>query len=113
MVPEYKVNSCTMDAPDSYVIDPDGYVYKCISKVGQRECSIGNVMEGLNVEAHLEVDVFESEMCSKCMYLPICKGGCLMNNQYEHKECNIWKFITERLIISDIGLQQENRNNEV
>lgn len=28
-------------------------------------------------------------MCSKCMYLPICKGGCLMNNQYEHKECNI------------------------
>lgn len=112
MVPEYKVNSCTMDAPDSYVIDPDGYVYKCISKVGQRECSIGNVMEGLNVEAHLEVDVFESEMCSKCMYLPICKGGCLMNNQYEHKECNIWKFLTERLIISDIALQQENRNNE-
>lgn len=52
-------------------------------------------------------------MCLKCMYLPICKGGCLMNNQYEHKECNIWKFITEKLIISDIGLQQENINNEV
>lgn len=109
MMPEYKVNSCTMDAPDSYVIDPEGYVYKCISKVGQRECSIGNVEKGFNVKSHLTVDVFEAEMCTKCKYFPICKGGCLMNNQREHKECNIWKFITERLLISDIDSQlQEN-----
>lgn len=113
MMPEYKVNSCTMDAPDSYVIDPAGYVYKCISKVGQRECSIGNVMEGFNAKAHLAVDAFEFEMCIRCKYFPICKGGCLMNNQHGHKECNIWKFVTERLIISDITIQQGNDNNEV
>lgn len=75
MMPEYKVNSCTMDAPDSYVIDPDGYVYKCISKVGQKECSIGNVKEGFNEKAHLLLDAFDSEMCEKCKYFPICKGG--------------------------------------
>lgn len=106
MMPEYKVNSCTMDAPKAYVIDPEGYVYKCISKVGQKDCSIGNIKEGFDEKAHLNVDAFESEMCVKCKYFPICKGGCLLNNQHEHKECNIWKFITERLIISDIAIQQ-------
>lgn len=109
MMPEYKVNSCTMDAPNSYVIDPDGYVYKCISKVGQREYSIGNVRGELDDKAHLTVDAFEVGTCTKCKYFPICKGGCLMNNQREQKECNIWKFITEELLVSDIDFQlQEN-----
>ena len=111
MMPEYKVNSCTMDAPDSYVIDPDGYVYKCISKVGQKECSIGNVKEGFNEKAHLLLDAFDSEMCEKCKYFPICKGGCLINNRGDHKECNIWKFITESLLMADID-QCEKENNE-
>lgn len=111
MMPEYKVNSCTMDAPDSYVIDPDGYVYKCISKVGQKECSIGNVKEGFNEKAHLFIDAFDSEMCEECKYFPICKGGCLINNRGDHKECNIWKFITESLLIADID-QCEKENNE-
>lgn len=113
MMPEYKVNSCTMDAPNAYVIDPYGYVYKCISKVGQKESSIGNIKEGFDEKAYLDVDAFESEMCEKCKYFPICKGGCLMNNQHERKECNIWKFITERLLISDIAIQQGTENNEV
>lgn len=111
MMPEYKVNSCTMDAPDSYVIDPNGYVYKCISKVGQKECSIGNVKEGFNEKAHLFIDAFDSEMCEECKYFPICKGGCLINNRGDHKECNIWKFITESLLIADID-QCEKENNE-
>lgn len=102
MFPKYKVNSCTMDAPDTYVIDPDGFIYKCISKVGQKECSIGNVNDNFDDNAHLVVNPFEFEMCSKCKCFPICKGGCLMNNHGTYKECNIWKFITERLLLSDI-----------
>ena len=32
-----------------------------------------------------------------------------MNNQREQKECNIWKFITEELLVSDIDFKlQEN-----
>lgn len=98
MQPEYKVNSCTMDAPDSYVIDPNGYVYKCISKVGQREQSIGNVKTGFLTDAHNTVSPFEFENCTKCRYFPICKGGCLMNNGGNRRECNIWKYITEELV---------------
>ena len=50
-------------------------------------------------------------MCEKCKYFPICKGGCLINNRGDHKECNIWKFITESLLIADID-QCEKENNE-
>lgn len=98
MQPEYKVNSCTLDAPDAYVIDPQGYVYKCISKVGQKEFSIGNVSDGFDNNAHRAVDPFSFKTCSDCRYFPICKGGCLMNNSSQNRECNIWRFITEDLI---------------
>lgn len=102
MIPEYKINSCTMDAPNSYVIDPDGYVYKCISYVGQKEHSIGTVGDGFNKYAHLLYNPFKFDICKKCTFFPICKGGCLINNIDGVKECNIWRFITEDLILREI-----------
>lgn len=102
MVPEYKVNSCTMDAPDSYVIDPYGWVYKCISLVGQKDRSIGNVLTRFNKNAHTVRSQFMSRKCSECRYFPVCKGGCLLNNSDNSSECNIWKYITEELVLREI-----------
>lgn len=102
MKSEYKINSCIMDAPDAYLIDPNGFVYKCISKVGQAELSIGNVRNGFDTCAHMNINPFDFEMCVKCKYFPICKGGCLIKNAGRHKECNIWKFLTEDLILLEI-----------
>lgn len=89
-----------MDAPNAYVIDPNGFVYKCISRVGREEYSIGHVGNGFgfDADAHKKVTPFDSESCKTCKYFPICKGGCLMNNMGVDKECNIWKFMTEELI---------------
>lgn len=103
MVPEYKINSCTMDAPDSYVIDPYGWVYKCISSVGQKDRSIGNILTGFNESAHTVHSPFMSQKCSKCRYFPVCKGGCLLNNSNNSPECNIWKYITEELVLREIA----------
>jgi len=103
MVPEYKINSCTMDAPNSYVIDPYGWVYKCIFQVGQKEGSIGNVMTGFDESAHTVYSPFLSKKCSKCKYFPICKGGCLLKNSGKSSECNVWKYITEELIMREIS----------
>lgn len=104
MNPEYKVNSCTMDAPNAYCIDPNGFVYKCISDVGQTSKCIGNVKDGFDENAHSEVSPFQLEICTKCEYFPICKGGCLKNNSGVHRECNIWKYITEKLILQEMEL---------
>ncbi len=102
MVPEYKLNSCTMDAPNAYVVDPDGYVYKCISYVGQKEKSIGTLSAGFDENAHKNYSPFLSPTCIKCNYFPICKGGCLIKNTNATKECNIWKYITEELIVREL-----------
>lgn len=40
MTPEYKVNSCTTDTPDAYVIDPKGYVYFMTGIINGLEISI-------------------------------------------------------------------------
>ena len=102
MQPEYKVNSCTLDCPDAYVIDPDGEVYKCISQVGQTEHSIGNVQTGFNEFAHLRYTPYSRPECVKCVYFPICKGGCLNNTQLaDSQRCEIWKYITGDLIEMD------------
>ena len=102
MYPEYKINSCTMDAPNAYVIDPYGYVYKCISLVGKKELSIGSVQEGFDINAHNSISPFDNKLCCNCKYFPICKGGCLLKNSSNSRECNVWKYITDQLVIEEI-----------
>lgn len=103
MTLEYKVNSCTLDAPNAYVVDPYGFVYKCISLVGQEKYSIGNVQTVFDENAHNIHNPFIFPMCTSCKYFPVCKGGCLLNNEGRAKECNIWRFVSEDLILRDIG----------
>lgn len=103
MVPEYKINSCTMDAPNAYVIDPYGWVYKCISQVGQKEHNIGNVLTGFDESAHNICNPFQSNRCTACKYFSVCKGGCLLNNAGKSVECNVWKYITEALVLREVS----------
>lgn len=102
MQPEYKVNTCTMDSPDAYVIDPEGEVYKCISQVGQKESSIGNIITYYDETAHDKVNPFSLADCNACVYFPICKGGCLNDDLVtNNQKCEIWKYITRKLIEMD------------
>ncbi|RGI57240.1 radical SAM protein [Ruminococcus sp. AM30-15AC] len=103
MVPEYKINSCTMDAPNAYVIDPHGWVYKCISQIGKKESAIGNVSMVFNENAHTIYSPFLSKRCTLCNFFPVCKGGCLLNNSGSSVECNIWKYITGELVMREIS----------
>ena len=104
MQPEYKVNSCTLDCPDSYVIDAEGYVYKCISQVGQPDKSIGNVITGFDETAHDRFSPFVRKECTKCKYFPICKGGCLNSGQVAgNQQCEVWRYATKDLIRMDFA----------
>lgn len=99
MYPVGKLNSCTIDAPDAYVIGPDGEFYKCISQVGDKSHSIGNVLEGFDEMAHLKYSPFSNDDCKKCSCLPICMGACLYNTQEKvHQQCDVWKYITDKTI---------------
>ncbi len=103
MQPVYKINTCSLDSPNSYVIDPSGFIYKCISYVGRKELSIGNINDLFDRNAHNKYSPFMSKKCSECIYLPICKGACLhytcMNP--DSPQCDVWKYIVDSFILND------------
>jgi uncharacterized protein len=67
---------CELHWKNSYVIDPEGRVYKCPSVAGRPEMAVGTV-------GHLEeriaplVELRPWEQCGSCPFLPVCVGGCL------------------------------------
>lgn len=115
--PKPSGNYCGADYVLGYVIDADGYVYKCWSDVGISERCImtldemlgHNVSENnlitdtqsqLVMNGYMLFDPTEDNKCSECKYLPICMGGCphsrLENNQIcEQYRYNIDGFLLE------------------
>lgn len=67
---------CELHWKHSYVIDPDGYVYKCPAVAGRPELAVASVSKpGERVAPLLELRPWEK--CGDCPYLPVCVGGCL------------------------------------
>ena len=110
-------NYCGADYVLGYVIDADGYVYKCWSDVGISERCVMTIDELLEnsemnnnqisdvqsqslLGAYLLFDPTVDDKCSECKYLPICMGGCphsrLESNQIcEQYRYNINEFLQE------------------
>ena len=71
---------CSTDYERSYVVDPEGYIYKCVERYTEetREGYLGTEGEivftgGKNLQVR---DVFTEEKCRDCTILPYCYGGC-------------------------------------
>lgn len=72
---------CQAETESSYVIDELGNCYKCWDQVGRVENSCFNIADPLNknynnIVSFMGWDPFRDEKCSKCVFLPICFGGC-------------------------------------
>ncbi len=72
---------CTCMDNNAFVIDPQGFLYKCWADVGIKNRSIGNLSEGINnygimSQFMVASDKFADEKCLKCPYIPICDGSC-------------------------------------
>ncbi len=81
LYPKVDCNSCTCTDMSAYVIDPNGYIYKCWADVGIKKRAVGNLDEGLkNFDIISEFvqgsDKFSDPKCNNCRYMPICDGGC-------------------------------------
>lgn len=71
--------TCTDDK--AFVIDPEGYLYKCWADVGVKGRSIGDLVAGITnfdivSQFIIGSDKFADNKCRKCTYLPVCDGGC-------------------------------------
>lgn len=100
--PSLKANYCGADQKNSYVIDHNGYMYKCWNHIGNLEESFSNVKDFLSVNEEylynyrswLTRTPFDSDECASCKFLPVCMGGCpdYVREGYENKNCEQWKY---------------------
>ncbi len=79
---------CEAARENSYTIDPQGKIYKCGGFVGREKFKIGDLHEGLNEEntRFMTVDMWRSEDCLGCKYLPLCGGGCRTSAYVKHQD---------------------------
>lgn len=85
---------CSAELENSYVVDELGNFYKCWDEIGQAGSICFNVVtpDDINYKPiirYVADDPFANPQCNKCMYLPICFGGCRFQN-YKMKQpvCN-------------------------
>lgn len=79
--PSRIANSCSCDVQGSFVIDPDGNLYKCWEEIGKTQSKIGNINKGLdkfrnkNYYDYLHFNPTKHLICKECNILPLCMGG--------------------------------------
>lgn len=92
--PTARLNYCCAELLNSFVIDHEGYLYKCWNEVGNVSSAIGNINE-----VHLDIanykngqwitnDPTKHSVCKKCNLLPLCVGGCPHSTIVQKKPCN-------------------------
>jgi uncharacterized protein len=116
--PGIKGNYCCADQINSFVIDPDGYMYKCWNSIGNAKEAVGNVVNlkepksdwlMRNIE-WVSTEPFEGK-CLKCKFLPICMGGCpYLKREKKEPVCEKWQYGFEDLLKYMYELQK-NENN--
>lgn len=100
--PGIKANYCGADSINTFVVDPEGYKYKCWNEVGMTDLAVGNLLwqdEDSPEEMvcremrYMTYNPMANSQCRDCEVLPICMGGC----PYEAVRsgtvnCEKWKF---------------------
>lgn len=98
---------CMINQANSYIIGPEGELYKCWHDVNNSQKVIGNIMDDklINVrlfcEYMIESSPYNSEECKNCLQFPICSGGCgyfrlkNLNENGRFKLCCTYKDLTK------------------
>lgn len=96
--PGVRSNYCCADAISSFVVDPEGNIYKCWNDTGNVERRIGNIKDDKIKYNQIFLDYllwspFDYEKCRECKYLPLCMGGCPYDGlRLGEPECEKWIY---------------------
>lgn len=109
-IPIKKKLYCGFKSLFCFGIDRQGYIYNCEREIGNVEKSVGHIESGLNFTDEYLNFVLNSliqEECIKCVYYPMCLGGCPQNIINKKKDCQI----TYDLLISKLKNKIDLLNN--
>ncbi len=99
---------CNAASVNTFVIDSDGDMYKCMEEIGDKERSIGslagaartgNRQQKMQEIRWLTWEPFEFSACRECKLLPICQGGCPYQGMFVQDNvphCPEWKYSLEQ-----------------
>lgn len=78
LYPRRRSSFCQAVVSSTYVVDPEGYLYKCWNVIGNKQKAVGTLANNdrLNIEGLKWLSYKPSDECYACPYLPICLGGC-------------------------------------
>ncbi len=107
--PGIKANYCCADQINAFVVDPNGYMYKCWNNVGLKEEAVGNVKEVFNEDVDIKYAInhakwltntpFTEEKCVECSLLPVCMGGCpQVALQSGNVDCEKWIYNLDEVL---------------
>lgn len=90
--------NCSANRVNSYIVGPEGEIYKCWNDVSNKNAVVGNITKNeitnqqLYYRYHSSCMCFNDPECAKCFYLPICNGKCSwyqLKNKYFGGQFNL------------------------
>lgn len=92
--PRTRINECTARFANSFVIGPEGELYRCWCDVGDKSKVCGTIYDGVtNTDIHTRYMTYEDPLfdlqCKKCSYFPICNGGCVLRRINNNGNTNL------------------------
>ncbi len=103
-------SGCTATAACSFVVGPQGELYRCWNHVGDAKAVVGTVFDAavnhpLYVQ-YLVAGFDQDPECLQCRFLPLCAGGCVdvrvkaSQGLLPSKDCSGWRYYLERQLAS-------------
>lgn len=104
--PRIRLNYCSAEILNSFVVDPNGYLYKCWNEVGDVDIAVGNIINGaseiFNTKNALRIshNPIKEEKCKDCKVLSLCMGGCPQTNEYKKTShtCDQIKYMLQGIM---------------
>lgn len=102
-LPEKTIN-CGAVAKNTFVIDPNGYIYKCWNDVGIAKRAQGKLKDHLLKKSLFEItNPFMNQKCLECKGFPLCLGGCSYEYIYkDYLDCIDYDEMIENYIETQI-----------
>ncbi|NLN73891.1 MAG: SPASM domain-containing protein [Bacteroidales bacterium] len=98
---EYNIGGCSATQFNSYLIGPEGELYKCWNDIGKEEKTVGSIFDKSKLNSEILLDyltaypMFEDEMCVDCCLFFVCEGGCQwerINNKISGENKNLCSY---------------------
>ena len=113
--------ACTADFDNTFIIGPEGELYKCWVDLGKEDRVIGTIFssdfnQNILAEYMMGTDMFNDSKCKECVLFPLCDGGCNLF-RYEHKlygtEYNVCPIdINDLATLLELHYEQQLKINE-